>query len=68
MLCGGGVLMRVHIYILASTPTRIPTLLSFIKINHIRTSPANKVDCAHIPRPSDSQVSAQETHKAVSQG
>lgn len=49
MLCGAGVLMRVHIYILASTPTRIPTPLSFIKINHIRTSPANKVDSGPHP-------------------
>lgn len=57
--------MRVRIYILASTPTCIAAPHSFIKINHIRTSPVNKVDSSL--HPSDGRVSAQEIHKAVSQ-
>lgn len=45
--------MRVHIYILASTPTCIAAPHSFIKINHFRTSAANKVDSG--PRPGQAE-------------
>lgn len=57
--------MRVHIYILASAPTCIAAPRSFIKINHIRTSAANKADTG--PHPGEGRVWAQETHGVLSQ-